>query len=440
MIEQFLSHIDQNQLFAKEDRILLAVSGGIDSIVMAALFNEANLNFALAHCNFGLRGEESDADEQFVKKLAKRYKVPFFVNHFDTETYAQSEQLSTQMAARYLRYQWFEELRQQEGFAYVATAHHQNDTLETVLFNLTKGTGIAGLHGILPKKGKIIRPILFAHKEMIYDYVASRQLVWREDSSNESTKYYRNLIRNQVVPVLKQINPDVENTIMQTVERIRAVEEVFHEKVEQAKKEVVREEGLDVFMKIEKLIALKEPAIILHELLRPYNFNYTQAKEIVARINKGSGKWFMSPTHRLNIDRTLLIISPKELESFQDREVYEDSKEFENEFFKLDFEICDAEGFDISKDKNTAALDFDKLEFPVKIRKWKDGDWFHPLGMNQKKKLSDFMVDEKIPLTLKERVFVLTSGGSIVWVIGHRIDDRFKITKQTQKIFKIEIV
>lgn len=440
MIENFLRFVEENQLFDKEEKILLAVSGGIDSVVMAALFDKAGFNFGIAHCNFALRGEESDADENFVKKIARRYKVDFYVNYFETKAFAEAEGISTQMAARYLRYEWFENLRKKEGYAYIATAHHQNDTMETVLYNLTKGTGISGLHGILPKNGLIIRPMMFAAKEMIQDYVATYQLAWREDSSNESTKYSRNLIRHEVIPSLKQINPDLENTVQHTVERVRAVEHLFEQKVKEVKREILKDSNQEVFLDIAKIRALSEAEIILFELLKPYNFNYIQAREIVSRLDQGSGKVFVSPTHRLNIDRTLLIITPKALKSFQSREVNITDPEFENEFFKLGFEIVDNIDYKLSKDKNNAALDFDRLKFPLKIRKWKEGDWFCPLGMSRRKKLSDFMIDEKIPLTLKERVFVMTSGDSIVWVIGHRIDDRFKINPKTKRIFQIAII
>ncbi|MTI30355.1 tRNA lysidine(34) synthetase TilS, partial [Xanthovirga aplysinae] len=414
MIENFLKFIDDTHLFDKEEKILLAVSGGIDSVVMAALFDKAGLNFGIAHCNFALRGEESDADENFVKKIARRYKVDFHVNYFETKAFADSEGISTQMAARYLRYEWFEEVRKKEGYAYIATAHHQNDTLETILYNLTKGTGISGLHGILPKNGRIIRPLLFADKEMIRDYVATYQLTWREDSSNESTKYARNLIRHEVIPVLKQINPDLENTVHHTVERVRAVEDLFEQKVREVREDIIKNEKQEIFLDIDKIKGLSQPEIILFELVKPYNFNYTQVREMVKRMGNGSGKVFVSPTHRLNIDRTLLIITPKELKSFQSREVAVEDTEFENAFFKLGFKIFDNIDYQMSKDKNNASLDFDRLKFPLKVRKWKEGDWFCPLGMNKRKKLSDFMIDEKIPLTLKERVFVLTSGDSIV--------------------------
>ncbi len=232
MLKPFLTYIAEKALFLPEDTILLAVSGGMDSVVMAHLFHKAKFKFAMAHCNFGLRGEESDADEAFVKKLAKKYKVPFYTEQFETEAFARLEKISVQMAARMLRYEWFGKLLREAGFAYLATAHHQNDTLETVLFNLTRGTGISGLHGISPSRGRVIRPLLFADREMIYDFVVENQLAWREDSSNQSSKYHRNLIRNEVVPLLKQINPGLEGTIAQTAAKISAVEHIYESELD----------------------------------------------------------------------------------------------------------------------------------------------------------------------------------------------------------------
>ena len=224
MLKKFQNYIAAEQLFDLQDSVLLAVSGGMDSVVMAHLFFKAKFKFAIAHCNFGLRGEEADADEKFVKKLARKYKVPYFSEHFDTQAFADQEKISVQMAARVLRYEWFEKIRKEQQFQYLATGHHLNDMVETVLFNLTRGTGISGLHGILPKQDTLIRPMLFADKEMIYEYVVKNELLWREDSSNQSVKYQRNLIRNEIVPLLKNINPNLENTIRQTIEKVTGVE------------------------------------------------------------------------------------------------------------------------------------------------------------------------------------------------------------------------
>lgn len=440
MVEKFLEFISQNQLFEKDDKIMLAVSGGMDSVVMTDVFNKAGFDFALAHANFGLRNEDSDADELFVKKLAKKYKVACFTRHFDTENFAMEEAISIQMAARALRYHWFEELLRGHDFQYLATAHHQNDALETALLNFTKGTGISGLHGIAAKKGKVIRPMLFADKEMIYDYLVERQLAWREDSSNESNKYQRNLLRNEVVPLLKQINPDLEQTFVQTVERVRGAEQVFLRIVEEAKARLTEEKSGHVYISIDAVKELPQGGIILAELLKPFHFNYSQSKQLWERLGLSSGKIFDSPTHRLNQDRGHLIISPNNLQKFQSMDVPGEMEVLDNERFYLHFSRHEVQDAKIINDKKLALLDLDMLKFPLMLRKWKSGDWFIPLGMKKKKKLSDFMIDEKIPLNLKEEVYLLVSGDSVAWVVGHRIDDRFKITAKTKQVYQAKFV
>ena len=441
MLEKFLDYISEKELFTNEDKILLAISGGIDSVVMAKLFRDAGINHGIAHCNFGLRGEESDSDEKFVRKLARKADAPCYVKNFNTEQFAEDHKVSIQMAARELRYNWFEELAAAEGYSYIALAHHQNDLLETMLLNLSRGTGIAGLHGIAPKRGKFIRPLLFADKEDIFAFVTKKQLTWREDSSNASTKYQRNKIRQEVVPVLEELNPNLSQTIRQTAEKISAVERFFLQEVEKMRSTVIRQEGRDWILDLNPLLEGSEPTLFLSQLIDKWGFSYSQAKEIIAIYKQEgttSGKIFESNTHRLNTDRNQLIISPKDLQEYQDLEIIENEQKASYGAWAFTFNSLKAEGYPIKGDKNLAALDKDKLEFPLKLRNWKHGDWFCPLGMKQKKKLSDFMIDEKIPLNLKERVLVLTSGDSIVWVVGHRIDNRYKITESTTEVLEVK--
>ncbi len=442
MLEKFLEYIKEKGLLSGEDKILLAISGGIDSVVMARLFRDAGISHGIAHCNFGLRGEESDADEKFVRKLARKADAPCYVKNFNTEQYAEDHRISIQMAARELRYNWFEKLAATEGYNYIALAHHRNDVLETILLNLTRGTGIAGLHGIAPKRGRFIRPLLFAGKEDIFAYVTKKQLTWREDSSNASTKYQRNKIRQEVVPVLEELNPNLSQTIQQTAEKISAVERFFYQEVEKVKESAIRRQGQDWILALDSVLNSTEPVLLLSQLLEPWGFSYTQAREIVAvyqQEDTTSGKIFESNTHRLNTDRGQLIISPENLQIYQDLEIEEKDKEVVYGSRQFIFDTIKAEGYGISGDKNLAALDKDKLNFPLKLRSWKHGDWFCPLGMNQKKKLSDFMIDAKIPLNLKERIPVLTSGDSIVWIVGHRIDNRFKITETTNEVLEVKV-
>jgi len=441
MLDQFLTFINKQNLIQPTQKVLLAVSGGMDSVVMCDLFSKAKINFVIAHCNFGLRAEESNEDEMFVKKLSIKYKVPFVITTFQTLAFADSEKISTQMAARILRYEWFEKVRKEHNCDYIATAHHQNDVLETIFLNLTKGTGIAGLHGIKAKKGYLIRPMLFAEKDDIFEYIVENQIIWREDSSNESNKYQRNLIRNEVVPLLKKINPNLENTIQQTVERISAVEEIFEQEMEMLRKQITWSDAQATFVNYKAIQTLSQPLIKLSEMLKAFHFTYQQCQDIFEAFDKEPGRMFLSPTHTLVKDRTELVITKKNLQVFESQVIETGMREFLSENINLTIgeSFAKTEEFIVPNAKKKACLDADKVRFPLQIRKWKEGDWFCPLGMNKKKLISDFLIDTKVPLNLKKEVYVLTSNGSIVWVVGHRLDDRFKVTDKTEKIFLIEI-
>ncbi len=440
MVQRFIEFITEKKLFSPEDKVLLAVSGGIDSVAMLQCFKDAGCyNYGIAHCNFGLRGDESDEDALFVQKLAKKAKVPFHTHQFDTENFAAQEKVSIQMAARQLRYAWFKKVMKDYGYSFLATAHHKNDTFETVLFNLVRGTGISGLHGISSKSGEVVRPLLFADKEMIMDFVAQKNLSWREDSSNSSIKYARNSLRNEVVPVLKKINPDLENTFDHTLERLLQVEAVFFDALKIVTDEAVERKENDVYIALDVLKRKNVSAVMLWEILKEYGYSYVQSKDVAARMFEGAGRIFESSTYQLNVDREHLIISPKKNIEFFPSPVYENQLKFLSDALTLHFTTEKAKGFKITSQKNIAALDYDKLVFPLEVRKWQRGDVFFPLGMKQKKKLSDFMIDEKIPLNLKERVFVLTSNNAIVWVVGHRIDDRYKIADATERVLKVQV-
>lgn len=433
MCECFLDFIKKQGLVAAKDRVLLAVSGGLDSMAMLYLFSQSNIPFAVAHCNFGLRGAESDGDEVFVKDCAKTLGVPFFLRKFQTRVYAKAQKCSIQMAARELRYAWFEELCLQENYQKVATAHHLNDSLETVLLNLAKGTSISGMRGILPVRGRIIRPMLDFSRAELEQMMKAAGLTWREDSSNQDTYYQRNLIRTRVVAPLMSINPDLLGTFRDTIARNREVEQVFQAAIAQLRAIAVREEEGHVLISKAQLTG----AYVLEQLLKPYAFGYAQAKEVWKAINGHSGTRFSSRTHDLVIDRHHLVITPvtahEQTETLiintRDTRVTISGKAYE-------LVIIDSgempEGW---KNSNHAFLDLDKLRFPLRLRTWQEGDYFCPLGMKGKKKLSDFMIDRKIPVSLKPKLRVLESAGEIAWVVGFRVDDRFKITADTRRIF-----
>ncbi len=437
MHRHLTDYIDQYQLFRHEESVLLAVSGGVDSVVLAHLMHEANYNFSIAHCNFKLRGEASDGDEIFVRNLAQQLGKTIYVKEFQTSDYAAANGISIQMAARELRRQWFESLARSEGFVKIITAHHINDSLETVLFNITKGTGIAGLTGMPPAYGIYVRPLMFASRSTILEYASANHLAWREDASNLTTKYHRNLIRHQVIPVLKQINPALESTFQSTIERIASSANIYRGVIEKYREEMLIADGKGYRLILSELKSVNKPRQIVYELLLPFGFNYQQAGDVLASLDGQPGKRFFSMEYSLTIDRDFAFIVP--IENLNEIVVPVNPKESRLSFLGQDFyfEHGPRENYEIATDPETAFLDMDQMIFPLIVRRWKEGDRFQPLGMRNKKKLSDFMIDLKIPLTLKERIPVFTSGENIVWVAGHRIDDRFKITANTRKIFRI---
>ncbi|PSR56676.1 tRNA lysidine(34) synthetase TilS [Adhaeribacter arboris] len=440
MVQKVLAFVQQHQLFASNQKIIAAVSGGIDSVVLCDILSELKVNFAIAHCNFGLRAEESDADELFVRKLAKKYNVPFFSEQFNTKAFATQEKISTQMAARTLRYNWFEKLRQQHSYDLIAVAHHQNDSVETILLNLTRGTGLPGLHGIAPKNGSLIRPLLCLQKDDIYDYVTAQQLIWREDSSNETTLYQRNKIRHEVIPVLKQLNPNLEHTMQQTAAKINAAEIIVRDHVQKIREQALRSENGISYLNIAALPDTEALPLILFELLQPYAFTFEVTQMIIPALNGESGKIFSSATHTLVKDRAQLVITSKDTEAFGSYELGAGQTEWIMPELHLRLNSVPALHYKINSNKKLAALDAGLLQFPLKIRPWKEGDWFVPLGMNGKKKISDFLIDEKIPVNLKSTIKVLLSANSIMWVIGHRLDNRFKVTPKTEQVLEIKIL
>ena len=428
-----------HQLFdPATDSVLVAVSGGLDSVVLLDVLHRLGVQVAVAHCHFGLRAEEADADEEFVRKLAKKYAVPYFAEFFDTKGFAQQEGLSTQMAARVLRYQWFEQLRRSQGLDYVATAHHQRDAAETMLLNLTHGTGLSGLHGIPARLGRVVRPLLGAAKDDLFDYVVEKHLVWREDSSNDSTLYQRNRLRHDVLPVLRELNPSLDQTLQHTAERVRGAELLVQHLVDETAQKARRDDAEATYLDIRVLQATPATAVLLHELLRPFHFSWLVTKEIVESFRAVSGKQFESPTHRLVKDREQLVITPKNLGGFGTHQWPEGQAELLVDGLRLTAKEQAAEGYNVPKAREVAALDLDKLKFPLTLRRWREGDWFMPIGLKGKKKISDFLIDQKVPLNLKDQVLLLTSAdGKVVWVVGMRPDDRFKVTEETQQVLEL---
>ncbi|MDZ7605298.1 MAG: tRNA lysidine(34) synthetase TilS [Cyclobacteriaceae bacterium] len=437
MHRRLSDYIDHYQLFTREEPVLLAVSGGVDSIVLTHLMHKANYNFSIAHCNFKLRGDASEGDELFVRNLAQHLDKKIYVKEFQTSEYAATHGISIQMAARELRRQWFDSLVHSDGFVRIVTAHHINDSLETALYNITRGTGVAGLTGMPPTNGIYARPLMFASRQIILEYARTNELEWREDASNATTKYHRNLIRHQVIPVLKQINPALEFSFQSTAERVTAAASIYRSVIEKYRMELLTADGTGYRLSVSALKNVNEPRQVIYELLLPFGFNYSQAADILSSFDRQSGKRFFSMEYSLTIDRDFAFLMPLEsaTEIMMSVNIHDPELSFLDQDFY--FENGPRDNYEITADPESALLDMDQLTFPLTVRRWKEGDWFRPLGMRNKKKVSDFMIDLKIPLTLKERIVVFISGEDIVWVAGHRIDDRYKITSKTRKIFRI---
>jgi len=439
MLINFKQYIESEKLIQLSDRVLIAVSGGVDSVVLCHLFHKAGLSFAIAHCNFQLRGKDSEEDAISVEGLAKRLNVSFYATKFDTQQIVNEQNASLQMVARDLRYEWLEKIRVENDYQYIATAHHLNDSLETILYNFTKGCGIRGLHGILPKRGHIIRPLLFAKKESILSFAMKNAVNYREDSSNAMDKYSRNKIRLHVIPTLKEINPNLEKTVKENIDRLRDVEQLYDFAVQHLKKELCSyNEKETLIIDFEKLITLKSPSSILYEFISPYHFNKDQVEQILKGEHL-SGTQFYSKTHRLLIDRGKIIIAQKQASSINHILIYEKEKQITTTDGELNFTIVDGQPNEFASNPKITFIDYEKLNFPLKLRRWENGDKFQPLGMpGRRQKISDFFNNNKFSILEKERTWLLESKGEICWIVGHRIDERFRITDKTKRYLRIE--
>ncbi len=443
MLELLKEYVEQHELFKADEPILLAISGGVDSMVMAELFHRAKYNFAIAHCNFGLRGSESNHDEAFVESVARSYNVPFFVKHFKTREYAGFNKISVQMAARTLRYEWFEEIIHTEGFKAVATAHHLDDQIETFFINVLRGTGISGLHGILPIRINIVHPMMFAFRRNIEEFASDEAIGFREDSSNRTTKYVRNKIRHDLIPLLGEINPEFRRTITSTIDRVREAELLLRNYINSITDKVLSEENGVRKIRIEQIRQYHPVGLYLFEILQPYNFNRSVCDEIAEALEEIPGKQFYSGTHRLLKDREYLIltevgaqIADPAVETF----IHENDKEITKPIHLKVSKMSNDPDTEISRSSTIAMFDSSKVEFPLSLRKWREGDSFIPYGMNQKKKLSNYFIDNKFSLVEKENSWLLLSGGSIIWLVGHRIANPYRVTPATDEILKIELL
>jgi len=439
MLEKFNNFIDSRELCRFGDRILLAVSGGIDSVVMAHLFGEAGYECVIAHCNFQLRGTESDTDEQFVRTLAARLDMPVFVRFFDVEREMREKGISVQMAARELRYTWFDSQAEESACKAIATAHNLNDSVETCFLNLARGTGIRGMTGIPVRNGNVIRPLLFASRNDIASFARKKNISFREDSTNRETKYNRNKVRHDVIPSLEQINPGFVETMTGNMQRYAEAAQILSQAVERVRAEIFRTVGDQTEADTVRLGELKPASTWMYELFSPYGFTRSQCEGIRAILDAGPGKRLISPTHQLFIDRQKLILVTTLTGTFE--RYYLDSPEKNSSLpVPMEVEVIERGDLDpLPSDRNTACLDYDLIQFPLTLRHWLYGDSFYPLGMDQMKKLSDYFVDEKIPLPQKERIWILADGKKIVWILGYRIDHRFRVTEKTKRVLMLRL-
>ena len=437
MLTEFNSFIQKKLLCTKTDKILVAVSGGVDSMVLLHLFIDAGYNVALAHCNFNLRDKESDEDEIFVKNTCVKLMIENHFISFSTREYASEKKISIEMAARDLRYSWFNSLLEKYKYTKIATGHHLNDSIETVFINLTRGTGINGITGIKPKNATIIRPLLFATRSEIEEYAKYNKLPFKTDSSNASNEYVRNIIRNEIIPAFKRINPSFEATMQQNLEHFTDAACIFNHQVEKTNSNLITEEGTGIKIHIDKLLLQTQSQTYLFEMLSPYGFSKDTVNKIMQSARKEPGRIFYSNTHKILIDREFLILEAK----LEENSIYtinnlDDFTQLPIKIEALHFQI---EAFNLFKTNSIACLDAEKIEFPLILRKWETGDSFFPLGMTKKKKLSDFFIDQKLDRFQKEKIWVLESDRKIVWLVGHRIDNRYKITTNTKKVLQLTL-
>lgn len=430
MFQKFKNHIHSNFSFLQDKKLLVATSGGLDSMVLVHLFQKLKFNFALAHCNFQLRNLESDADEEFVYSYAEQNKIRCFTTKFDTIIYSEFHKLSTQVAARNLRYNWFNEILIQENFDYIVTAHHADDVVETFMINLSRGTGLEGLLGIPSKNRNIIRPMLTFSRKEIENYAIVNQLQWREDSSNASDKYVRNKIRHHIVPVFKEINDSFLQSFQNTLEHLNQQQSLVDDAVLLVYEKVVSEEKQQLKINISALLYYRNYKAYLYQWLHKYGF--TAWSDVYDLINSQSGKQIFSENYVLLKDRGYLLLSQKTT----DFEAVVIHSVTENTNFPLNFSFCNTRNIP-NQNKNIIFVEESKLQFPLTIRKWNSGDYFYPAGMQGKKKVSKYFKDEKFTLFQKQQVFILESNNKIVWIIGHRADERFKPVNTNQNIIQI---
>lgn len=465
LVVQFQNSIKQQHLFSPKDKLILAVSGGVDSVVLCELCKQAGYDFIIAHCNFKLRGEESERDEHFVKEVGKKYLVEVLVQDFNTENYALENKLSTQEAARELRYNWFAELvKSQLSIVnnelaetsihhspltiYLLTAHHADDNNETVLMNFFRGTGLHGLTGIPASNNYIRRPLLGFSKDTLLAFAKELQLEFVEDSSNQSSKYTRNFFRNELIPAISKVYPQVKENLQHNINRFKEIEKLYQFSINELKKKLCRQKGKECHIPVKQLMAFDNRALI-YEIISGYGFSEKQVEEVVKLADSESGKYIHSPlsSYRIIKHRHWFIISP--VETYESANIIIEENDQEILFLlgklridknaHISFDKPDSYRVSTQSSNDTIVIDQKKIQFPLLLRKRKTGDYFYPLGMKKKKKLNRFLIDLKLSTIAKENVWVVESNQRIVWVVGYRLDERFKLEATTKESLIISL-
>ena len=448
LLQQFKEHISKRQLFTEAGPLLLAVSGGLDSVVLCELCYQAGFRFSMAHCNFQLRGAESDRDENFVRQLALKYNAPIFVSKFDTEKYAATHKLSTQEAARVLRYEWFADLletkavKEDTSAGFLLTAHHADDDMETLLMHFFRGTGLHGLSGIPEMNGSIRRPLLPFSREALQVFANEQGLEWVEDSSNASSAYTRNYFRNELIPALEKVFPQVKNNLRDNLVRFKETEQLYQLAVAQIKKKLIRQKGVEQHIPVKQLLGYKSRALIF-EIIRVFGFTEKQIDEVIKLGKSDSGRYIDAPTgqYRLIRHRHWFIMSPVQAEESLNIMIEKENPEirFALGVLHLKSKMNKSDAATTTTDTQQVLLDAKDIQYPLLLRKWKTGDYFYPLGMKKKKKIARFLIDAKLSKSAKEQVWVLESNQRIIWLVGHRIDERFKITSRTKELLSLQL-
>ena len=448
LLQRYQQFIQKENLFSAKDKLIIAVSGGVDSVVLCELCRQAGYDFLIAHCNFQLRGEESERDEKFVRDLGEKYKVEVEVKKFETEKYARENKMSIQEAARKLRYEWFDELDQSSELklrttdyrlqTFLLTAHHADDNIETVLMNFFRGTGLHGLTGIPVKLNYIRRPLLPFSKTELIDFARENNLDYVEDSSNLSSKYTRNFFRNEIIPSIAKVYPEAKTNLLDTIDRFKEIEKLYKIAVGDIKKKLVRQKGNEWHIPVKQLMEYNNRALI-YAIINDHGFTEKQIDEVIKLAGSESGKYIDSPNsnYRIIKHRHWFIISPINSEGSETIIIEEKDKKITFEEGSLEFEQLQTPNSKLQTPNNIACLDAKAITYPLILRKWKQGDYFYPLGMKKKKKLSRFFIDQKLSKTKKEKTWIIEMNKKIIWIVGERPDERFKVTDKTSSLLKI---